>query len=134
MAARNIAILTSLDIFVLGFIGKFVTIREMYQNAVTKFALPCSRRHLGTISAPTTISHLSMKSATLVILTTDLLLLDLNLVPVSGLQFHFVPFSFPESWPHPTDSDAIYTSMGMTATLLSFLRVFPFNTPLPIVK
>ena len=35
---------------------------------MARFALPCSGRHLGNISAPTTVSHIGMKSATLVIL------------------------------------------------------------------
>lgn len=43
VAARNIeTILRSLDIFVLGFIGKLVITRDLNQIAVTKFSLPYS--------------------------------------------------------------------------------------------
>lgn len=68
MAARNIeAIFRFLDIFMLGFTGELVVIRELHQNALTKS--PPGQR-----SAPGTVSHTIMKLETLVILTTDLLL------------------------------------------------------------
>lgn len=81
MAARNReAILRCLDAFIPGFLGKLAIMRGHGQNAVTKFSPPSAVRHLGDVFALTrTVSHTNIKLATLVVPTTNLLLLGLFL-------------------------------------------------------
>lgn len=119
MATRNTeAILRFSDVFILGFVGKLVIMRGLCQNAVTKFSPPSAVRHLRDVFAPTrTVSHANIKLAMLVVLTADLLLLDLF------LSACFLTQPGPQACPHlllpaPAKMAAHDRQMMMSSVLL----------------